>query len=99
MCGLERVTLTKREEAELKKLRFSLRVTRMDKIRNEDVRGTARDELFGNEVREASLKWIGHVQRSDGGYIGEWKEEGKEEAAGGFHGCSEGIHAQSWFNV
>lgn len=66
----------------------------MDRIRNEDVRGTARDELFGNEVREACLKWIGHVQKSDGGYIGEWKEEGKEEAAGGFHG----IHAESWFN-
>lgn len=46
----------------------------MDKIRNEDVRGTARDELFGNKVREASLKWFGHVQKSDGGYIGEWME-------------------------
>lgn len=26
------------------------------------------------------------------------QEEGKEEAAGEFHGCSEGIHAESWFN-
>ncbi|KAK2920711.1 hypothetical protein Q8A73_000196 [Channa argus] len=46
LFGLETVALKKRQEAELevaelKMLRFSLGVTRMDRIRNEDIRGTA----------------------------------------------------------
>ena len=49
LYGLETVALTKRQEAEmevaeLKMLRFSLGVTRMDKIRNEYIRGTAQVE-------------------------------------------------------
>ena len=46
LYGLETVTLTKRQEAEmevaeLKMLRLSVGVTRMDNIRNEYIRGTA----------------------------------------------------------
>lgn len=40
--GLETVALSKRQEAELKMLRFWLSVTQMDGIRNEEVRGIAR---------------------------------------------------------
>ena len=39
LYGLETVPLTKKQEAELVVLRFSLRVTRMDKIKNEFIRG------------------------------------------------------------
>ena len=56
LYGLETVALTKRqeaemEEAELKMLRFSLGVTRMDKIRNEYIRGTAQVGQFGEKTR------------------------------------------------
>ena len=58
--GLETVALTKRQEAEmevaeLKMLRFSLGVTRMEKIRNEYIRGTAQVGRFGEKTRETRL--------------------------------------------
>ncbi|KAL7847314.1 hypothetical protein SRHO_G00222940 [Serrasalmus rhombeus] len=58
MSGLETVALSKRQEAELevaemKMLRFSLGVTRLDKIRNEQIRGTVKVEQFGDKAREA----------------------------------------------
>ena len=56
------------EVAELKMLRFSLGVTRMDKIRNEYIKGTAQVGRFGEKTREA--RWYGHVRRKDDGYIG-----------------------------
>uniref|UniRef100_A0AAR2LPA4 Sap30-like n=1 Tax=Pygocentrus nattereri TaxID=42514 RepID=A0AAR2LPA4_PYGNA len=75
MYGLETVALSKRQEAELevaemKMLRFSLGVTRMDKIRNEQIRGTVKVEQFGDKAREARLRWFGHVLRNSG-YIGQ----------------------------
>ena len=75
LYGLETVALTKRQEAEmevaeLKMLRFSLGVTRMDKIRNEYIRGTAQVGKFGEKTREARLRWYGHLRRKYDGYIG-----------------------------
>ncbi|KAK3569019.1 hypothetical protein QTP86_021565 [Hemibagrus guttatus] len=46
-------------------LRFSLGVTRLDRIRNEYIRGTAHVGRLGGKVREARLRWFGHVQRRD----------------------------------
>ena len=51
LYGLETVALTQRQEsemgvAELKVLRFSLGVTRMDNIRKEYIRGTAQVRRF-----------------------------------------------------
>ena len=51
-------------------LRFSLGVTRIDKIRNEYIRGTAQVVQFAEKTREARLRWYGHVQRKYAGYIG-----------------------------
>ncbi|KAK3559316.1 hypothetical protein QTP86_012722 [Hemibagrus guttatus] len=70
LYGLETVSLRKRQEselevAELKMLRFSLGVTRLDRIRNEYIRGTAHVGRLGDKVREARLRWFGHVQRSE----------------------------------
>ncbi|KAK3523729.1 hypothetical protein QTP70_009259 [Hemibagrus guttatus] len=70
LYGLETVSLRKRQEselevAELKMLRFSLGVTRLDRIRNEYIRGTAHVGCLGDKVREARLRWFGHVQRRD----------------------------------
>ena len=73
LYGLETVALMKRQEAEvaeLKMLRFSLGVTRMDRIRNEYIRRTAQVGRFGEKTREARLRWYGHVLRKDDGYIG-----------------------------
>ncbi|KAK3568428.1 hypothetical protein QTP86_006930 [Hemibagrus guttatus] len=66
----ETVSLKKRQEselevAELRMLRFSLGVTRLDRIRNEYIRGTAHVGRLGDKVREARLRWFGHVQRRD----------------------------------
>ncbi|KAK3545916.1 hypothetical protein QTP70_016712, partial [Hemibagrus guttatus] len=70
LYGLETVSLRKRQEselevAELKMLRFSLGVTRLDRIRNEYIRGTAHVGRLGDKVRETRLRWFGHVQRRE----------------------------------
>ncbi|KAK3572845.1 hypothetical protein QTP86_008260 [Hemibagrus guttatus] len=75
LYGLETVSLRKRQEselevAELKMLRFSLGVTRLDRIRNEYIRGTAHVGRLGDKVMEARLRWFGHVQRRESEYIG-----------------------------
>ncbi|KAK3568194.1 hypothetical protein QTP86_000232 [Hemibagrus guttatus] len=75
LYGLETVSLRKRQEselevAELKMLRFSLGVTRLDRIRNKYIRGTAHVGRLGDKVREARLRWFGHIQRRESEYIG-----------------------------
>ncbi|KAK3526298.1 hypothetical protein QTP70_022688, partial [Hemibagrus guttatus] len=75
LYGLETVSLRKRQEselevAELKILKFFLGVTRLDRIRNEFIRGTAHVGHLGDKVREARLRWFGHVQRRESEYIG-----------------------------
>ncbi|KAK3559119.1 hypothetical protein QTP86_004099 [Hemibagrus guttatus] len=70
LYGLETVSLRKRQDselevAELKMLRLSLGVTRLDRIKNEYIRETAHDGRLGDKVREARLRWFGHVQRRE----------------------------------
>ena len=54
----------------MKRLQFSLGVIRMDKIRNQYIRGRAQVGRFEEKTREARLRWYGHLRRKDDGYIG-----------------------------
>ena len=53
------------EVAETKMLRFSLGLTRMDRIRNDYIRGTAHVRCFGDKTREARLRWFGQRRGSE----------------------------------
>ena len=96
LYGLETVALTKRQEAEmevaeLKMLWFSLGVTRMNKVRNECIRGMADVGRYGEKTWEARLRWFGHVRRKDYGYIRKEETEGLE-----VHGCGGRGHVSCW---
>ena len=58
------------EVAELKMVKWALGVTRKDKIRNEYVRGTAKITKVGDKLRNASLRWYGHVKRREECHMG-----------------------------
>ena len=73
--GLETVAVTKKqmeemEVAEMKMLRFAMRVTRKDKIRNEQIRSIVKVEQLGMKMREGRLRLYGHVMRRDQEYVG-----------------------------
>ena len=55
----------KMEVAELKLVRWALGVTIKDKIRSEYVRGTAKIAKLGDKLRNAGLRWYGHVKRRE----------------------------------
>ena len=84
LYGMETVAGTERqlgnmEVAELKMVRWALGVTRKDKIRNEYVRGTAKIAKLGDKLRNARLRWYGHVKRKKEGYVGK-KDDGDGDA-------------------
>ena len=58
------------EVEELKMVRWALGVTRKDNIRNEYERGTAKIAKLGDKLRNARLRWYGHVKRREEGYVG-----------------------------
>ena len=75
MFGLETLAVTKKqveqmEVAEIKMLRFAMRVMKKDKIINEYIRGTAKVERLGMNMREGRLRWYGHVMRRVQEYVG-----------------------------
>ena len=62
-------------------LRFTMGVTRKDKIRNEYISSTVKAERLGIKMREGRLRWYGHVMRRDQEYVGRklsYRERGKE---------------------
>ena len=58
------------EVAEMKMLRFAIRVTKRNKIINEYIRGTVKVERLRMKMREGRLRWYGHVMRRDQEYVG-----------------------------
>ena len=60
----------KMEVAELKMMRWALGVTRKGKIRNEYARGTAKIAKLEDKLRNARLRWYGHVKSREEGYVG-----------------------------
>ena len=75
LYGMETVPVTKAQEkkmevAEMKMLRFSVGLTRRDEVRNDTVRQRLGVAKFSEKLREARLRWYGHVCRKDDAYVG-----------------------------
>ena len=51
-------------------LRWMSGVTKLDKIRNEIIRGTKKVGEISNNVKESRLKWYGHALRREDEYVG-----------------------------
>ena len=58
-------------------LRWSLGVTRLDRIRNEHIRGTTHVRRLGEKQREQRLRWFGHVMRREKVYVERQMLEGR----------------------
>lgn len=72
MYGAEAWTLTRKEEellerAEMRMLRWILGVSLRDRRRNEDIREVLGVACITDKVREARMRWYGHVMRREDG--------------------------------
>ena len=75
MYGIETLAVTKAQErkmqvAEMKILRWSLGITRKDRIRNEEIRRIVKVGDITGKIQESRLRWLGHVVRRDDAYVG-----------------------------
>ena len=55
---------------EMRMLRWMSGVTKLDRIRNERIRGTTKVGEISKNVQESRLKWYGHVLRREDEYVG-----------------------------
>ena len=95
MYGAETWAVKKAQEkkldvAEMRMLRWMCGVTKLDRIRNERIRGTTKVGEISKKVQESRLKWYGHVLRREDEYVGKrvmgWRcrgKEGEEDQSGG----------------
>ena len=60
----------KLDVAEMRMLRWMSGVTKLDRIRNEIIRGKTKVGEISKKVQESRLKWYGHVLRRDDEYVG-----------------------------
>ena len=75
MYGAETLAVKKAQEkkldvAEMRMLRWMSGVTKLDRIRNERIRGTTKVGEISKKVQESRLKWYGHVLRREDEYVG-----------------------------
>ena len=73
--GAETWNTTKSKEeklngAEMKMLRWSCGITRVDRVRNDHVRGTMKVGRISDKIKETRLRWYGNVMRRDNEYVG-----------------------------
>ena len=54
----------------MRMLRWMCGVTKLDKIRNEIIRGTTKVGEITKKVQQRRLKWYGHVMRREEHYVG-----------------------------
>ena len=74
MYGAETWVLKKAQEKKLevagmRMLRWMFGVMKLDKIRNEIIRGTTKVREITKKVQERRLKWYGHVMRREEHYV------------------------------
>ena len=75
MYGAETWAVKKAQEnkldvAEMRMLRWMSGVTKLDRIRNERIRGTTKVGEISKKVQESRLKWYGHALRREDEYVG-----------------------------
>ncbi len=63
--SLKKAQDNKLEVAEMRMLQWMCGVTKLDKIRNEIIRGTPKVGEITKKVQERRLKWYGHVMRRE----------------------------------
>ena len=68
--ALKKAQENKLEVAETRMLRWMCGVTKLDKIRNERIRGTTKVGEITKKVQGKRLKWYGHVMRREEHYVG-----------------------------
>ena len=75
MYSMETLAVTQRMEkklevAEMRMLRFGCGITRLDKVKNEEVRSKLKVGQLGVKMREGRLTWLDHVVRREKRYVG-----------------------------
>ena len=68
--AVKKAQKNKLDVAEMRMLRWMSGVTKLDRIRNERIRGTTKVGEISKKVQESRLKWYGHVLRREYEYVG-----------------------------
>ena len=70
MYGIEILAVTKMLVEEMKMSRWSLGITRKDRIRNEEIGRIVQVGGITETMQETILRWLGHAVRRDDEYVG-----------------------------